>query len=361
MRSIKRTLCFLMIFLAAMNLTGCNTRELEDRSFPLAIGIDRVGSGCRVDFYFPQLSEIADEKAKDTDGESFRVTAGSYYEAWQTYEADSENSLDYNHLKALVFGRDFLEDEEAFGEFLEFAVSQENFARNTLVFVASPDASEILALNGGLNEPVGTFLEDMVTNSSVYKTRSMPTLGDLYNEYDNKNSVLFLPVLCENGGIPAISEFYVLRDFKPVGTLDMEDAMAGLLAANKLRTFSVKLKDGAIIRLDSPRCSYEITEKRGKPQVTLRIKSEAELVTGKYKDDAEQKEMQEEVNDKLTEILTETLDGVRDEKGVDMTGSYAKLGGYDRALYNRYVDEKERYDATLEYEVSTKITLVDTK
>ena len=54
--------------------------------------------------------------------------------------------------------------------------------------MASPDASDILSLNGGLNEPVGTFLEDMVTGSTVYKTHAMPTLGDLYNEYYNRNS-----------------------------------------------------------------------------------------------------------------------------------------------------------------------------
>ena len=158
MKKIKRYLCIAFLLSAALPLAGCNTRELEDRSFPLAIGIDETGSGCSVAFYFPQLSEIADEKAKSDEGESFRVVADSYYEAWQTYEADSENSLDYNHLKVLVFGMDFLENENALEQFLEFAVSQENFARNTLVFVASPDASDILSLNGGLNEPVGTFL-----------------------------------------------------------------------------------------------------------------------------------------------------------------------------------------------------------
>ena len=157
MKKIKRYLCIAFLLSAALPLAGCNTRELEDRSFPLAIGIDEAGSGCSVAFYFPQLSEIADEKAKSDEGESFRVVADSYYEAWQTYEADSENSLDYNHLKVLVFGMDFLENENALEQFLEFAVSQENFARNTLVFVASPDASDILSLNGGLHEPVATI------------------------------------------------------------------------------------------------------------------------------------------------------------------------------------------------------------
>ena len=63
MKKIKRNLCAAFLLLAALPLAGCNTRELEDRSFPLAIGFDESGSGCSVAFYFPQLSEIADEKA----------------------------------------------------------------------------------------------------------------------------------------------------------------------------------------------------------------------------------------------------------------------------------------------------------
>lgn len=361
MKKLKKGISLLLLLSASLMFGGCTTRELENRSFPLAIGIDQAGSGCRVDFYFPQLSEVADEKAKSNEGESFRVTADSYYEAWQTYEADSENSLDYNHLKVLVFGMDFLEDENALCTFLEFAVSQENFARNTLVFAASPDASEVLSLNGGLNEPVGTFLEDMVTGSTVYQTRSMPTLGDLYNEYYNHNSVLFLPVLSENGGIPAISEFYVFRDFKPVGTLDMQDALIGLLAENKLKSFSMKLSGGEIIKLNTPKCSYEIGQRRGKPQLTLTVKSEAMLMSGRCEDAVQQTRMQDEVNEELAGILTETLGGVRDEKGVDLSESYLKLGGADRELYHLYADDKTHYDAALDYEVKTNITLVDTK
>lgn len=361
MIKIKRGLYISVIVLACICLSGCSTRELEERSFPLAIGLDKAGSGCRVDFYFPQLSEVADENAKSKNEDAFRVTADSYYEAWQTYEADSENSLDYNHLKVLVLGMDFLEDEDALADFLEFAISQENFSRNTLVFAANPNASKILALNDGLDKPIGTFLEEMAANSTLYKARTMPTLGDLYNENYNRNTIIFLPILDNNGGMPVISEYCVLRNFRPVGTLSMQEALEGLLIQNKLKEFSMKLDEGKILKLNAPECSYEITEKRGKPQVSLAVKSEAVWMNGKYADTEERETMQQEANKKITEMLQETLYGARDEKGVDLTGSYEKLGGYDRELYQSYVDKKDQYDAILEYTVKTDITLVDTK
>ena len=95
----KKGILLILLLLFSICSSGCNTRELEARSFPLAIGIDKAGKGCMVDFYFPSLKEVADENAKLSETESFRVAADSYYEAWKTYEADSDSSLDYNHLK----------------------------------------------------------------------------------------------------------------------------------------------------------------------------------------------------------------------------------------------------------------------
>lgn len=325
----------------------------------MAIGLDKTGSSCRVDFYFPKLAEVADENAKASEGDSFRVTADSYYEAWKTYEADSENSLDYNHLKVLVLGMDFLEDEKMLGDFLKFSMSQETFARNTLVFVASPDASEVLALNDGLDTPIGTFLEEMAANSNDYKTSAFPTLGDLYNEYYNRDELLFLPVLNDNGGVPVISEYYLLKDFKPAGTLEQQISLEGMLVQNKLKEFSIKPNNDDVIKLTSPRCSYEITEADGNPLVTVTVKSEAVLMNRNYESSEERSRMQQEVNELLGQMLLETLQGVQREGGTDLTESYGKLGGYDRELYMDYADKKEIYDRRVNYVVKTDITLVD--
>lgn len=123
----------------------------------------------------------------------------------------------------------------------------------------------------------------------------------------------------------------------------------------------MKLSGGEIIKLNSPKCSYEIGQRRGKPQLTLTVKSEAMLMSGRCEDAVQQTRMQDEVNEELAGILTETLGGVRDEKGVDLSESYLKLGGADRELYRLYADDKTHYDTALDYEVKTNITLVDTK
>lgn len=356
---MKKIILFALIFLFCINSAGCNTKELEERSFPLAIGIDKAGHGCMVDFYFPKLKDVADENAKPKESESFRVTADSYYEAWKTYEANSENSLDYNHLKVLVFGMDFLEDEQMVKDFLEFAINQENFARNTLVFVASGRAGELLALNDNLDLPIGTFLEKVMTNSDVYKEKKLMTLGDLYNEYYNQSEVLFVPVLSDNGGLPAISEYYLLKDFKPVGTLDPSVGGIGMLIDNAWNQFSLVLDNGEMIKLEHPNCTFVITEEDNLPFVTVKLKSEAKVLNRRFSNEEERKEMQKAVNEEMKRMLLDTLNGVQEDSEIDLTASYEKLGGYNRSLYQKYVDKKEIYDANVRYAVEPKIILVN--
>lgn len=357
----KKGILLILLLLFSICSSGCNTRELEERSFPLAIGIDKAGKGCMVDFYFPSLKEVADENAKLSETESFRVAADSYYEAWKTYEADSDSSLDYNHLKVLVFGIDFFEDERCLKEFLEFSINQENFARNTLVFVASDRAGEILALNGKLDVPVGTFLERVMTNSEVYKEKKLITLGDLYNAYYNKSEVLLLPVLSDNGGIPAITEYYLRKDFKTVGTMDQATGAIGMLLDNAWKEFSVTLEHGEMIRIDHPVCEFEITKEDNLPLVTVKLKGEARILNRNFRDEKEWINLEKAVNKEMTQLLLDTLNGVQEDSKTDLTGSYEKLGGYNRSLYRSYVDKKEIYDACVDYSVESMITLVDTK
>ena len=356
---IKKGILLVLLLLFSMGSSGCNTKELEERSFPLAIGIDKAGKGCVVDFYFPSLKEVADENAKPFETESFRVVADSYYEAWKTYEADSDSSLDYNHLKVLVFGMDFFEDERCLKEFLEFSINQENFARNTLVFVASDRAGEILALNGGLDMPIGTFLEKVMTNSEVYKEKKLITLGDLYNEYYNQSEVLLIPVLSDNGGIPAITEYYLLRNFKPVGTMDQATGAIGMLLNNAWNEFSVVLEHGEMIRIDHPSCEFEITKEDNLPLVTVKISGEARLLNRSFSGEKERIKLEKAVNKEMEQLLLDTLNGVQEDSKTDLTGSYEKLGGYNRLLYQSYVDKKEIYDACVDYSVEAAITLVE--
>lgn len=59
----KKRKMFFMLMVLSLLLCGCGDHELENRSFPLAVGLESEKQGCRVVFNFPVLSEVANENA----------------------------------------------------------------------------------------------------------------------------------------------------------------------------------------------------------------------------------------------------------------------------------------------------------
>lgn len=54
----KKRKMFFMLMVLSLLLCGCGDHELENRSFPLAVGLESEKQGCRVVFNFPVLSEV---------------------------------------------------------------------------------------------------------------------------------------------------------------------------------------------------------------------------------------------------------------------------------------------------------------
>lgn len=102
---------------------GCESAELEQRGFPLAVGIDLqetvkkedVEKKLVVSFDFPDLAQIS-EKGKNMDTPMGMSLEGSnMYHVEKSYENNTNRMLDYNHIKAMVLGERLLSDAKSPG------------------------------------------------------------------------------------------------------------------------------------------------------------------------------------------------------------------------------------------------------
>ena len=118
------------VYLACLGmfmLCGCESVELEQRSFPLAVGIDlqktEAGEEKKnqnaeleersliVSFDFPDLAQIS-EKGKTTDtAMGLSLEGMDMYHVEKSYENNTNRVLDYNHMKAIVLGQNMFEDQ----------------------------------------------------------------------------------------------------------------------------------------------------------------------------------------------------------------------------------------------------------
>lgn len=365
-RNIKKVVSLLAVMAMAAFLAGCSSTELESRNFPLVIAVDKADEGFEIAMGFQNLAEIADEKAKDGGTEPTSVMRTSWQKAFAAGDAENPKTMDYNHVKALILSREIFEDREMLGEFLEYMEQQEVFARNTLLFTSKGDAAELLELEGELELPIGTYLEELIANRKEIKSRAAVTLGSLLNEYRNKMENLYIPVLSEEKGKPQIAEYYVLCGCEGVGTVDRETYLLAMLLEGKLKQYELELDadtkavryGNAAVLLDNIHTQYSYSETEEGIFVQTSTTAEARLQNGRITTVEQQRQLKAALEKQLSGQADEAAKLHLWEKQLDITNSYYRLGGYHRGLYKAYQGDMPGYCNDLTLEISFEITPV---
>ena len=266
-----------LLLLLCLGLNGCSTRELEDRGFPLAIGIDKQEEHMVLSFDFPDLSKASEGKNPSGQPVSFSVEAGAYYEAQKAYENNTNKVLDYNHLKAIVIGAEFLEDEEA--------LTQEDFKENKVM-----------------------------------------TIGELMNQWHNQNELLLIPVLTNNGEVPSITEYASIDAFSYKGNLSVEEAMKAFLCQDLLRRFLYRLDSGEVLQIEGMRTQMEIAVMGEQILVMVDLSGKAQLKKKGVEEEVPRGQLQKRLNRQLSDSLNRAAEQLRKEPGIDLTNSFIRLG-----------------------------------
>lgn len=343
-----------MLFLCSlMLLSGCSTKELENRDFPLAMGVDEDEEQCRISYKFQNLSAIADEKANSVSSTDFYIRDKDFFTGISKYANDTNKVLDYNHMKVLVLSEDFVEDSEALERFLQVCEKENLIARNTLLFLAE-DAGEILALDENLDTAIGSYLEELVESREDYKLKDSVTLGDLYNDMANQEQLLLIPVLTKEGGLPVIRNYYAFSGGEAKGEISINEAILSYLCQGKLKKLAFTLEDGTAITIE--RITVRGGFSRGdemhySTEIRLETVVEKDLEEGSR----EYRQLKQKITKLLEEQLSQTSRNLLDAPGIDMTNSFYKLGMCSRDKYETYQGKPEKYiqDAVYEFEVET--------
>lgn len=363
-----RKVAGLLSMTVVLLLNGCSARELEDKGFPMAIGIDKDEENIVLTFDFPDLSESEKGESPSQRPLSFSVEGGAYYESQKAYENNTNKVLDYSHLKAIVISQEFLADNEELRELLAWLEQEEVLARNTCLFVAQDRASNILALTGQTSGTMGKYLEQMVDTQEDFKANKVVTIGDLMNQWHNQNEVLLIPVLINNGGVPSITKYAAMDAFVYKGTVSVEESMKAFLCQGLLSRFLYQLQGGTVFQLTNLKPEIKILgnsqagdSQVGDSQITVQVALSGEARMQKAgRDEAQTKGMQKkQLDQQLEETLAVAADQMKDAPGIDLTNSFILLGGYARGLYDRYQQDPVGYEKSLNYRFLVDMDIVN--
>lgn len=192
---IKKGAVALLLGCFMIQLAGCRQTELEERCFPLLAAVDYEEDQTKVTFCagFPRAENSGGSTGQSSELEVSKTSGNTFAASRAEYEKNLNKVPDYNHLKVLVLGEDFVENQEAYNSMLDQLAETEEFPRNTYVCIVE-DIDELLEIDKELPQDLGTYLEEYLNNHEEQKNR-MLTLGDLLDEKENNELILYAPYL----------------------------------------------------------------------------------------------------------------------------------------------------------------------
>lgn len=351
-------------------LGGCESVELEQRSFPLAVGMDlqetkekadekETEKNLVVSFDFPDLAQIS-EKGKTTDTPMGMSLEGvDLYHVEKSYENNTNRILDYNHIKAVVLGEKLISDARSLRSILLAWEQQETFARNISLFASSGPAAEILTLTDETEGSMGTYLEEMLESQKDFKQKKIATVGSLMNQWHNHNELLLIPVLSEKGSRPAVSGYAAIQNFEYCGILSMEEAMQVFLCQNLLETFLCEPSRDEAAEISNIQVLTSVEDADGTPVVTVSIAGKGKMKTGQASFVGQQYQIEQRMEKRLTADLQGTAKKLQEEYGIDITNSYISLGGLNRGLYGQYRNMPGEYSRDVQHVFEVDIEILN--
>jgi hypothetical protein len=388
-KSAAGRLWALWLLIGIFHVSGCASTELEQRSFPLAVGIDLQEEDSEIDagnfeggaeeepkedvfrrevgdspdlavsYDFPDLAQIS-EKGKTVDtAMGLSLEGADMYHVEKSYENNTNRVLDYNHMKAVVLGENVFSDTVQLRGILSAWEQREASARNTSLLIGSGSAAEILSLTEETEGSMGTYLEEMLESQKDFKQNKIATVGNLMNQWHNQDELLLIPVLTEQGKRPVITGYGAVSNFNYQGILTVEDAMKSFLCQNLLKKFTCEPAKNLVVEISDIRAKKTITLEGTLPVVTVRITGKGRLKTGQVSSVSEQYQLEKKIEKQLTADLAETAGRLQQEYGIDVTNSFISLGSKNRSLYRMYRNYPDAYNQEAQHVFQVEIAMLN--
>lgn len=329
----KKAVAGAMCVLLALSITGCAKGvELEDREFVLSLGVEIQDD--KVLFYYDTSN--TQDGSSESSQEVVRIEADEFYELTSAYGQQSDKYLDYNHLKALVIGKNLASDSEKLSELLKFIEQNELFARNTKLFFAE-DLESIFSLCTTMKTALGEYLENLYVDSDYYVEGQSASLGDLIKHRYEKEETFLVPVLKANEKQPLVDSYGIVRDIQWIEKLRPQEAELVFLGNGVDIKETMKVDKVYAVKINNVRQEVVFSdEKTLSAVITLQIRGQLKNEeAGKQKREIEAK-LEEQLEENYRQFLV-------DYKALDLFHLYRSLGSHNRQMWQQYHEKRTEF------------------
>lgn len=377
MKIAKILICFCFIFM----LTGCFDKvELEERGLVLAIGIDKydktkdtqteiTGDEKRfiVSIAMPKVSEAEKEKNETKDEKENDIKneeKNSINEAIKTAEGSSVSSainlidtymtknLYYGHTKAVVLGKEILQDANLLKEVIDALERDNEISRKIIVLGSNTKAQDILEIIPKDEKMVGIYINDFYknnkkNNSFTYKL----DLEDIIQNLLTTNDTVLPSIQIIDGDV-RLAGLMLLKDGQLIDYLDdaTTKGLLWILDKKSLGQIDVPFEDGYVsTTIFKKKIKEDFYEKNNKIVFDFAINIEgniSEYSLGKniMIDNEKYINIEKEINSYVQNQINNSINTIKN-LDVDVLGLKERIRKDNYDLYEKFnLENKNIYD-----------------
>ncbi|MGI6005882.1 MAG: hypothetical protein ACOX8E_00145 [Ruminococcus sp.] len=205
---MKKIICLGIMIILLGVLSGCGGVEPEKRAYPLIVSFDWKNEKYQVIYGMANLAVSTGQgKSGEESGNSQQTVlfaGNSMEEILKMYNQTQEYYLDQGHIQAVILGEALLGNQKACQEILDYLESSPVIGDGAAVF-SCEDPENIMELNGGRIESLGTYLTGIYENRPGGRSKEMVTLRKVYRSWHENEETGKLPVLDAKENFPEIS------------------------------------------------------------------------------------------------------------------------------------------------------------
>ena len=242
MKNIIRLNYIFIIIVGSTLLTGCwDSVEINRRHVVLEVAIDKnkeegTDNPYEITYTIPNIAKLTGRNSIAEDIKTSVVTksktiGGSIDEV----DHRTQNTVSFAHTKAIILGKEILEDRELLEGALDGLMRNMQVARGTMILVSEGNAKDITQNSVGQNPMMGIYIMKYFNNPerSVSYAKQQ-SIGNIIKEIDNSN-VTTIPVIKNKDDKVIIQGAAVVKDYKLVNWLSKEQVKGELMVAGKVR------------------------------------------------------------------------------------------------------------------------------
>lgn len=168
----KYKICFVMIMLIFC-IQGCEKKQdVEDQSFVLAMGFERVNSKkVLVRYSYADFDKAQSDSGTKVPSRSITITARSFKEANKKWNKYQSQTLNFGHLKVVIFGNGTKD-----AKIIKELVDEPQIAKSVYILKTDHNLSDIFKKEEKLSISFGEYLSKKLE----MKDRKNLTLGSIY-------------------------------------------------------------------------------------------------------------------------------------------------------------------------------------